>query len=644
MQRVSTFIVWCHLWALVHAFRSGTPQWRASFSLSAQVDETNDARKHVVVVGGGWAGFSAADALVRAAGDDVLVTLLDAAPRGKGGLAGGWRTDQGRPIEAGIHGFWRDYRNTFAVLERLNIPIDSVLTPYTPSVLYSSSGKVAVAPVMQGGAATDKEDEFHLTTLLPSIVTALRNGNQEQALKSLANLLPAPLDLALLADFNPDSPLTALDRISAIGLLGAWSDFGQEDPQSWQRYDKVNAQDLFLENAGVTQTLYDELVAPMLHVLPMGPGHSQEISAAAALSCFHTFGLAAPGSFDVRWCNGAIAEQIFNPWAETLTSQYGVDIRGSTKVSAIDKVQTNGLTKFKIATVGHNDTIECDAVIMAVGGTAMGRLAPASSAFDDVPVAQKFDKLRGVTCVAVRMFLKPQMVTANLQGGQFSSTELHPETARAMFESPVAVCGPKIGRIPELNETGFCIYDLQRLHKEFSVSRNNENRTAALEVDFFRADAIADLSDDKQIAELALLTVAKTLGVAPIPSSDIVDLAVVRARNAVSYFCVGSNSRSPPTKLYPGLYMSGDWVDRSGHASWSTEKAVVTGRQAVNQLLRDFKPASAKVKIIPAPPDSPQLSALRIVTKFLRSVAPPPGNGIPPSPWAFLKSLLDRDS
>ena len=37
--------------------------------------------------------------------------------------------------------------------------------------------------------------------------------------------------------------------------------------------------------------LYDELVQPLLHVLPMAPGY--DVSAAAALSCFHVFALQA---------------------------------------------------------------------------------------------------------------------------------------------------------------------------------------------------------------------------------------------------------------------------------------------------------------------------------------------------------------
>ena len=51
---------------------------------------------------GGWAGFGAAKHL---SAEGVDVTLLDASPN-PGGLSAGWRTKQGRAVEAGVKGFW----------------------------------------------------------------------------------------------------------------------------------------------------------------------------------------------------------------------------------------------------------------------------------------------------------------------------------------------------------------------------------------------------------------------------------------------------------------------------------------------------------------------------------------------------------
>ena len=54
-----------------------------------------------MVVGGGWAGFGAAYALLKAG---VEVTILDASQT-PGGLSSGWRTPGGRFVEAGIKGY-----------------------------------------------------------------------------------------------------------------------------------------------------------------------------------------------------------------------------------------------------------------------------------------------------------------------------------------------------------------------------------------------------------------------------------------------------------------------------------------------------------------------------------------------------------
>eukprot|EP00978_Attheya_sp_CCMP212_P019741 scaffold55632_cov56-Attheya_sp.AAC.3 len=637
------------------------------------VDETDATREEeeelitpqrVVIIGGGWAGFTAADALSTARKGKVKVTLLDAAPRGTGGLAGGWRTSSGRPVESGIHGFWREYKNTFALMEhRIGLNLNDILTPFTPSILVSKNGQVAVAPVLKTDDDDDNdsdEDDARSSsprgTVPPDPMNLIMNA--ASPMKLLADLLPPPLDLAVLAQLSPTSPVTPLDRISGIGLLGAWADFGPEDPISWERYDSISAEKLFKTYAGLTDSLYDEFVSPLLHVLPMTPGY--DCSAAAALSCFHVFALQSKGAFDVKWCRGGIAERIFNPWVDKLTSSPAtaedegnisnndckVEIRGGARVSSIQRVdETTKHTdhqKMKVI-LDSGEELQCDAVVLAVGGTAMGRLTATSPALQEISNSDQFDNLRGITCVAVRLFLKPDaVVTEHLKGGKYFSTQLPPCYATAMAQSPVIVCGADIGNnhIPELKETGFCIYDLQRMHDEFAAP----NDVAVLEVDFFRADDIANLSNDAHVAEFTLTAVAAALGVPPIDASDVIDVAVVRARNAVSHFNVGSAACSPEkSKLGEGLYICGDWVDRSGHASWSTEKAVVTGKQAALAVSNDLglNCDTSATKVIPAASDTPQLKALRTVAKTLRSVAPPPGeDSVPPSPWVFIKDTI----
>jgi hypothetical protein len=275
MAKSSLLKVLPYIWMLgkIQAFQTKNSRRRISL-LSKRNEELESSNKTVCIVGGGWAGFSAADALSSAtesiSGRACLsVELLDASPRGQGGLAGGWRTKNLKlPVEAGLHGFWREYQNTFAAIERIGLDIDEILTPYTPSILVSQSGRVALAPVLGN---EDEESDINKDFSLEDVDWK----QSSSVIKTLASFLPPPLDIAILSEFNDKSPLTIADRISAIGLLGVWSDFQQEDPDSWKRYDKISADTLFRSIAGVSPTLYQELVSPLLHVLPMTPGTSR---------------------------------------------------------------------------------------------------------------------------------------------------------------------------------------------------------------------------------------------------------------------------------------------------------------------------------------------------------------------------------
>lgn len=574
--------------------------------------------KKVVVIGGGWAGFSAADALSRIQEGDVEaapsfdIEILDASPRGPGGLAAGWRTPKlDRPVEAGLHGFWREYKNTFAAIERIGLDLDDVLTPFTPSILVSQSGRVALSPVLgEGYDETKKTAGDTKKGLDPSSLVTSR----------LAELLPPPLDLALLSEFEGGNPLKTVDRLSGIGALGAWADFEQEDPKSWERYDKISAENLFKSIAGVTPVLYNELVSPLLHVLPMTPGY--DCSAAAALSCLHVFALQTRGAFDVRWCRGSITDKIFNPWSEQLQEKGNVSIRGGAKVTSIidltDDNTENGASgpKFRVCLNDGDESIDADSIVFAIGGTSLKRLVPACPPLAKLPQAQGWDKFRGVTCVAVRLFFEKEPR----------------ELKEAMKDSPAVVCGPNIGAIPELSETGFCIYDLERLQDSNDV-------ISAFEVDYFRADSLTQLTDD-EVVRITLQAISKALEIPSIPQSTVADLSVVRARDAVSHFCVGSASCSPDVKLDEGLYICGDWIDRTGHASWSTEKSVVTGIQAAASLAEDFD-TKVDIQVIPAASDTAQLSALRQFARTIRGAIPPVFDDIKPqAPWTLARRFF----
>ncbi|GFH48051.1 hypothetical protein CTEN210_04527 [Chaetoceros tenuissimus] len=618
--------------------------WTTSLhsSIDTIQDTIEERPQRIIVVGGGWAGYSFCESISK---NNLEIILLDASKDSKGGLAGGYRSEKNRPVEAGIHGFWREYNNVFDIMEKIEgIDVDTVLGDYIPSVLFSQHGRVALAPVIgnDDDIVTDQDlikENLQKLAMNPLDVGLLR--------KTLAALVPPPLDLPILAEFDSKDLFSALpnserkqlawiDLVSAIGLLGAWADFNPEERASWERYDTYPAEDLF-RKAGITQTLKEELVDPLLHVLPMCPAY--DCSAAAALSCFHVFALQSiRGAFDVRWCRGSISELIFDPWQQQLENR-GVTFQGGSRVVNIEKTMDD--YKYAVTLDGSEPTtLGCDAIVFAVGANSMSKITQFSPLLQSLPATKDFDRLRGITCVAVRLFLKPNDVVYTDSEGR--KTQLPMDLAKKMNDSPVAVCGPNIGNIPELKETGFCVYDLQRMQDEFAVKTEEsiDDNLAVLEVDFYRADSIVNLSDD-EIVSIALQAAASALETSTIDGDLVVDKAIVRARNAVSHFAPNQALYSSGVDLGDNIYICGDWIDRTGHSSWSTEKSVVTARQAAAALSRDLKLAKSECDVIEVAEDTLQLSLLRDAARLLRKTLPP--TTLPPSPWILAKQLLSGD-
>ena len=96
-----------------------------------------------------------------------------------------------------------------------------------------------------------------------------------------------------------------------------------------------------------------------------------------------------------------ISEKIFEPWQQQLEKR-GVTVRGGARVASIEKASDGYTIQLDSKSDEENNSIECDAVVLAVGATAAGRLTSSSPALSSLQSTKDFDKLRGVTCVAVR--------------------------------------------------------------------------------------------------------------------------------------------------------------------------------------------------------------------------------------------------
>ncbi|MEL6157590.1 MAG: FAD-dependent oxidoreductase [Cyanobacteria bacterium J06554_11] len=307
-------------------------------------------KKTVVVVGAGWAGLGAAHHLAK---QGYTVTLLEAGAY-PGGLVAGWQTEQGRSVEAGIHGFWYPYSNIFALTDELEI---QPFTPYTRSSQYSPAGLEVESPIFQRKP-----------------------------------YLPTPLGTFIYTRFKR---LPLVDRLSALPLLYSLIDFDNSD-DAWQRYDNMTARELF-KQYGVSERLYKESFEPMLLVGLFAPG--EQCSAAAALGMLYYFILAHQPDFDVRWCRGTVGEMIFRPWVAHI-EKAGGKILANKRVTDVRTGTDNAID----AVTCGDEVFKADAVIFSVGITGMKKIVANSEVLCDRPEFRNLSNLGGIDVLAVRLW------------------------------------------------------------------------------------------------------------------------------------------------------------------------------------------------------------------------------------------------
>ncbi|KAL3146106.1 hypothetical protein ABBQ38_015455 [Trebouxia sp. C0009 RCD-2024] len=319
---------------------------------------TNHTR-HAVVVGGGWAGFGAAYALLKAG---IKVTVLDASQT-PGGLSAGWRTAGGRSVEAGIKGFWYQYSNINALVAELGI--EDPFTQWTRSSFWAPDGLQVQSPIFQ---------------------------HQPR--------LPTPL-----GSFLYTSPyftkLPLWDRLTALPLLGPLLEVDSSE-EAYQHYDQISALELFRKK-GVSEKLLKEFLEPMLLVTLFAP--ASQLSAAAALAALYYFVLAHQADFDVRWCKGPVVERLFKPLTAKIESMGGQILSGR----RVSQVQTLGRTTGARLTVsslqGQEEVVTTDAVVFAVGVKAMQGIVSSSPDLGASPALARISRLSTVDVAAVRLWL-----------------------------------------------------------------------------------------------------------------------------------------------------------------------------------------------------------------------------------------------
>lgn len=315
-----------------------------------EIGMSDSQRQKVVVVGAGWAGLGATYHLAKQGYD---VTLLEAGAY-PGGLVAGWKTDAGRSVEAGIHGFWYPYRNIFSLINELEI---NPFTSWTRSSQYSPFGLEVESPIFQD---------------LPR--------------------LPTPLGTFIYTQFQR---LPLIDRLSALPLLYAVVDFDNSD-DAWRRYDSVTARELF-KQYGVSARLYKDAFEAMLLVGLFAPG--EQCSAAATLGMLYYFILGHQADFDVVWCRGTVGEKIFRPWVDKI-EKAGAKVLANRRVSDVIVDSNNRAT----AVVCGDEVFAADAVIFAVGITGMKKIVASSPSLQTRAEFRNVSNLGGIDVLAVRLW------------------------------------------------------------------------------------------------------------------------------------------------------------------------------------------------------------------------------------------------
>ncbi|KAG2497258.1 hypothetical protein HYH03_004842 [Edaphochlamys debaryana] len=352
----------------------------ASIDVTVSMDNAPPAGaegRRVVIVGGGWAGFGAAKHLAEQGYD---VTLLEAAPN-PGGLSGGFRTASGKAVEAGMKGFWFQYRNTFKLIEDLNLP-SWPLTDFTTSGFWNPKGLVTEAPV------------FSKLPRLPTLVGQFVHT--------------FPLYWAL--------PLE--DRLTMLPFLATLADYVSSE-ERFEQYDKMSAYELF-RRCGVSTRCYNEFLRPTLLVGLFAP--PEDLSAAAVLETLYFYALAHQNDFDVCWPKGSIAETIFTPLVERIRAAGG-RVQGNRLVTGVDVDPSSGeVTSVRAAdrTTGELFTYPADALVFAVGITGMQKLITATPALASQPDFRSIMELRALDVIATRIWFDRRVATrypANVLSG-----------------------------------------------------------------------------------------------------------------------------------------------------------------------------------------------------------------------------------
>lgn len=569
---------------------------------AATADTPEASLPHMVVVGGGWGGWGAAKALLQSG---CRVTLIDAQPDPTGRTP--FLNANGRPVDVGQRGFWKDYPNIEAMASEIGLAEDEVWTPFTNSSFYSPEGLEATAPVFSSSAFPQ---------------------------------LPSPLG-QILATFPLFERLPLSDRASMAGLLAATLDalaFDEGGPAPDEEvlaaYDRMSAHELF-QRFGLSDRLVADFITPTLLVGLFKPPH--ELSALVTMELLYYYALAHQDSFDVRWIKtGTVASSLIAPLASNLLDNCPLTVLGSCavtevleggsqgddddkkkKVTGTKQPKWAGAVKYKDLKAGGADGSIDDAagVVLALGAKGMKAVVRGSPLLASEPPLAAAAANEGVDVVSVRLWLD-RVVPTRTPANVFASFPQLQGAGGTFFMLDQLQCASAAEEAALWGEEA---------PSEEAAAAWSGPKGSVLACDFYNAGALLGLGEED--LERLLLDELLPAAVPEFKEAMAVDRWVGKFAGAVSWFAPGSFVKRPKLDgagkdRIPNVKCAGDWVRlgkrEHGAKGLCQERAFVSGIEAANALLDDVAAGggkqgsvigAARHSVLGIRPDEPQVVA-----------------------------------
>lgn len=515
---------------------------------------------HIVVIGGGWAGWGAAKS---ALDQGCRVTLIDAQPDPTGATP--MRSATGKPVEPGVRGFWKDYPNIEAMLAEIGVA--AAFTDFTNSSFWSPDGLEATAPVFS---------------------------------KSQFPELPSPLG-QVLATFPLFERLPLADRASMVGLLYAVLDLAAS-PENFAAYDRMTADELF-RRFGLSRALVDTFIRPTLLVGLFKP--PEELSAAVTMELLYYYALAHQTSFDVRWLRtpgGSVASDLIAPLAARLAATGRLDVI-SARVNGIDMSSGGALpspsaVRYTPLAGGDEATLsDVDGVVLAVGVGGMRAIARGSPELARAaPEITAAASLGAIDVISVRLWLDRRVATRTPANVLSRFKGLRGAGGTYFMLDQLQTGKYDADGASDARDEAVELRTLWALEPDSRGSEalepDSRELGSVVACDFYNAGALLPLSD----GDIVSLLIDELL-----PSAEpqfrgvqAVDFWVGRYPQAVSWFSPGSFAKRPP--LVPAgvsrMRCAGDWVRMGelehGAKGLCQERAFVSGLHAANTLVEEL--------------------------------------------------------